>query len=237
MKRPTVALVLLVKNELEPMKEVLPQVDTTIFDDLLCMDGHSTDGSVEFLQSLGIRVVQQKEMGRGKAVIEAIEHTDVDALLFFSPDGNEDPSDLPHLIDTMMTNNADLVIASRFAEGSVSDDSDDPYRIRRAGNMFFSRLARLFWGGKVTDAINGYRLIKRNLLKQLNQDAQGYNIEIQQTIRCLKLKKRVVEIPTIELERVGPAKQSPTLKMGSQFTRVILTELLLGTRFLTSSRS
>jgi len=233
LKRPTVALVLLVKNELEPMKEVLPKVDTNIFDDLLCMDGHSTDGSIEFLESRGIRVVQQKEMGRGKAVIESIEQTDADALLFFSPDGNEDPSDLPRLIDTMIAHHADLVIASRFTEGSVSDDSDDPYRIRRAGNMFFSRLARLFWGGNVTDAINGYRLIKRDLLKHLNQDAQGYNVEIQQTIRCLKLKKRVVEIPTREFERVGLAKQSPTFKMGTQFTKVILKELLLGTRFLT----
>jgi hypothetical protein len=69
----------------------------------------------------------------------------------------------------------------------------------------------------------------------LNQDAQGYNIEIQQTIRCLKLKKRVVEIPTRELERVGFAKQSPTFKMGSQFTKVILKELLLGTRFLSQN--
>ncbi|RDE16212.1 MAG: hypothetical protein C4K48_02200 [Candidatus Thorarchaeota archaeon] len=235
MKRLSVALVLLVKNELEPMKEVIPRIDASIFDDLLCMDGHSTDGSVEFLESLGIRVVQQKEIGRGKAVIEAIEQTDADALLFFSPDGNEDPSDLPHLIDTMIAHHADLVIASRFTEGSVSDDSDDPYRIRRVGNMFFSRLTKLFWGGSVTDAINGYRLIKRSLLKHLKQDAQGYNIEIQQTIRCLKLKKRVVEIPTRELERVGPAKQSPTLKMGSQFTRVILKELFLGTRFLSKS--
>jgi glycosyltransferase involved in cell wall biosynthesis len=234
-KRPTVALVLLVKNEIEPMKAVLPKVDTAIFDDLLCMDGHSTDGSVEYLESLDVRVVQQKEMGRGKAVIESIDETGADALLFFSPDGNEDPRDLPRLIETMISHRADLVIASRFTEGSVSDDSDDPYRIRRAGNMFFSRLARLFWGGNVTDAINGYRLIKRDLLKQLNQDAQGYNIEIQQTIRCLKLKKSVVEIPTKELERVGLAKQSPTFKMGSQFTKVILKELLLGTRFLTQN--
>jgi len=235
MKGLTVALVLLVKNELEPMKEVIPKVNTTIFDDLLCMDGHSTDGSVEFLESKGIRVIQQKEMGRGKAVIESIDQTDADALLFFSPDGNEDPNDLPLLIDTMKANHADLVIASRFAKGSVSDDSDDPYKIRRVGNIFFSRLARLFWGGNITDSINGYRLIRRDLLKSLNQDAQGYNIEIQQTVRCLKLKKRVVEIPTKELERVGPAKHSPTFKMGSQFTRVMLKELLIGTRFLSKS--
>jgi glycosyltransferase involved in cell wall biosynthesis len=143
-KRPTVALVLLVKNELEPMKAVLPKVDTKIFDDLLCMDGHSTDGSVEYLESLDIRVAQQKEMGRGKAVIESIDQTKADALLFFSPDGNEDPSDLPRLIEVMISHHADLVIASRFTEGSVSDDSDDPYRIRRAGNMFFPELPDCF---------------------------------------------------------------------------------------------
>ena len=234
MTKTTIALVLLVKNELEPLKVVLPKVDTSLFGDVLCMDGHSTDGSVEYLESQGIRVIRQKEMGRGKAVIEAIEHTDMDALLFFSPDGNEDTRDLSKLVDTMKQTDADLVIASRFAKGSVSDDSDDPYKIRRVGNMFFSRLAKLFWGGQVTDAINGYRIIKKDVLRQLNQDATGYNIEIQQTIRCLKLKKRVCELPTIELERVGPAKQSPTYKMGVQFSKVILSELLLGIKFLKS---
>ncbi|MHA1908084.1 MAG: glycosyltransferase family 2 protein [Candidatus Thorarchaeota archaeon] len=234
MTETTIALVLLVKNELEPLKVVLPKVDTSLFDDVLCIDGHSTDGSVEYLESQGIRVIRQREMGRGKAVIESIEHTEKDALLFFSPDGNEDTRDLQKLVDIMKQTKADLVIASRFTKGSVSDDSDDPYKIRRVGNMFFSRLARLFWGGQVTDAINGFRLIKKSVLKQINQDATGYNIEIQQTIRCLKLRKKVLEIPTIELERVGPAKQSPTYKMGIQFSKVILSELLMGTKFLTN---
>ena len=84
----------------------------------------------------------------------------------------------------------------------------------------------------MTDSINGYRLIRKNLLRQLNQDAEGYNIEIQQTIRCLKLGRKIREIPTVELERVGPSKKSPTYKMGYQFMKVILNELLIGRGFL-----
>lgn len=226
-----VALVLLVKDELEPMKVVLPRIDMTIFSDVFCMDGHSKDGSVEFLEARGIRVIRQKELGRGKAVIESGNHTQADALLLFSPDGNEDPRILPVLVEKMKETKADLVIASRFRVGSLSDDSDDPYRIRRTGNMFFSRIIRLLWGGSVTDAINGYRIIRRSTLHNLQQDARGYNIELQQTIRCLKLGKRIEEIATHELERIGPQKQSPTFKMGVQFTKTVFRELMIGLRF------
>ena len=74
-----VALVILVKNEIEPLKAVFPKIDTSIFADIFCMDGHSDDGSVEFLQSNGVRVIKQKVLGRGLAVIESLEHTDADA--------------------------------------------------------------------------------------------------------------------------------------------------------------
>jgi glycosyltransferase involved in cell wall biosynthesis len=229
---PTVAIVLLVKNELEPMKEILPEIDLSVADDIFCMDGQSTDGSVEYLQEKGIRVVTQKTMGRGNAVTESITESEADYLLYFSPDGNEDPNDIPVLINRMRETRAALVIARRFGPYAQSDDSDDLFYIRKIGNLFYSLTVRIFWGGKIWDAINGFRLVNRNVLLRLNQDVAGHQIEIQQSIRCLKLGLPIEEIPTIEAVRVGGQRKSPTWKMGLQFLRLIAKELITGRKFL-----
>jgi len=214
------------------MKEVVPRIDPNAADDVICMDGQSTDGSVEYLEEKGIRVIIQKAMGRGHAVTEAINQTDADYLLYFSPDGNEDPNDIPKLIERMRETGAALVIARRFGPFAQSDDSDDPFYIRKIGNLFYSFIVRMFWGGKVWDAINGFRLVNKKALRLLNQDVAGHQIEIQQTIRCLKLGLRIEEIPTIEAVRVGGMRKSPTWKMGFQFLRLIIKELVTGTKFL-----
>ena len=214
------------------MMEIIPKIDLTVVDEVFCMDGQSIDGSVEYLEERGIRVITQQVMGRGNAVTEAIEHTDADYLLYFSPDGNEDVNDIPTLIERMRKTNAALIIARRFGPYAQSDDSDDPYYIRKIGNLFYSLTVRIFWGGKVWDAINGFRLVNRRVLKAINQNVAGYQIEIQQTIRLSKLGLRIEEIPTIEAVRVGGITKTSTIKMGFQFFRLIIQELVLGRKFL-----
>jgi glycosyltransferase involved in cell wall biosynthesis len=214
------------------MMEIIPKIDLTVADEVFCMDGQSIDGSVEYLEERGIRVITQQVMGRGNAVTEAIEHTDADYLLYFSPDGNEDVNDIPKLIERMRKTNAALIIARRFGPYAQSDDSDDPYYIRKIGNLFYSLTVRIFWGGKVWDAINGFRLVNRRVLKAINQNVAGHQIEIQQTIRLSKLGLRIEEVPTIEAVRVGGIRKAPTIKMGLQFFRLIIQELVLGRKFL-----
>ena len=53
----------------------------------------------------------------------AAEAVDTERLVFYSPDGNEDPEDIVRLDDALI-NGADLSIASRFAVGSVNEETD-----------------------------------------------------------------------------------------------------------------
>ena len=65
-------------------------------DEVLVVDGGSTDGTLEFFESRGVRVIRQERRGRGEAFRLAAQHARNDRLVFFSPDGNEDPDDIPH---------------------------------------------------------------------------------------------------------------------------------------------
>ena len=53
--------------------------------------------------------------GRGVAFRVAAEALNVERLIFYSPDGNEDPKDIL-LLDDLLLDGAHLAIASRFAK-------------------------------------------------------------------------------------------------------------------------
>lgn len=232
---PKTTLVLLTLNEIQGLRALYDRIPFDAVDEVIGVDGGSTDGTVEFLREKGVRVVQQQGKGRGSALILGGQVASGDAVLFFSPDGNEDPRDIPRIVERL-GQGFDLVIASRFLPGGQSDDSDDPLRIRRLGDRTFTALVNWLWKGfRLTDVINGYRGIQRSVFQRLNLDATYYEIELQMTIRCKKLECRITELPTIEFPRVGGRTKSKMWKMGVLFTRALVREILLGRRFLNRS--
>jgi len=217
-------LIILTRNEVEGISSLFNMLPLGMFDEVLVINGKSRDGTVEFCRSKGLKVISQRQLGRGAAFLEATERATGEILVFFSPDGNEDPSVIPELV-RLLEGGYDLAIASRFAKNARSDDSDDPWHIRRIGNRLFTYIVNALWDAKVTDSINGFRAIKKSKLLELRQDALGYDVELQMTIRAAKSGYRIAEVPTIEMRRIGGSRKSETWWMGVKFLKVILKEL------------
>ena len=224
-----VSLIIFTRNEIEGIKSIFPLIPFDKVDEVIAIDGHSTDGTVEFLKQKGIKVVSQTKMGRGNAAIEGISHTAGDVVIFLSSDGNEDPNDIPKLIAKLKE--TDVAVASRFMHGAKSDDSDDPMRLRRFGNRFVTMLVNFFWNAKVTDSTNGLRGIRRAAWDKLGIDSPYHETEFQMTIRAAKLSMKIGEIPTTEGVRVGGIRYASTWKMACTFSKSLLRELWIGTNF------
>ena len=129
------------------------------------MDGGSDDGSVEFYKKNKIKFFTQKTKGRGAAIIEAFKKTKSDALIFFSPDGNENILDVKKIVNYLNEGN-DLIIGSRMIEGARNEEDDKFFKFRKWANNIFNFLANLFFnnGDYVSDSINGFRgLTKKSL--------------------------------------------------------------------------
>jgi glycosyltransferase involved in cell wall biosynthesis len=202
---PAATLVVLTLNEIDGVTAVFPKLPMHCLDEVLVVDGGSTDGTLEFFESRGVRVIRQKRRGRGEAFRLTVQHARNDFLVFFSPDGNEDPDDIPRLIDGLAAGH-DMVIASRFMRGARSEDADKfLFASRQWGNLLFTWFANILCGRGtwITDTINGYRAITRAAFARLAPDAEGYMIEYQMSIRALQLGLRVLEIPTHESPRIG----------------------------------
>lgn len=218
-------LVLLVLNEIEGLRKVWDDLPLDEFSITIAVDGGSTDGSREFLQARGIPILDQPIRGRGVAFRVAAEALQTERLVFYSPDGNEDPADITRL-DDLLLDGARLAIASRFATGARNEE-EDWLRPRARVNQALTWLANRFFNDHsyITDTINGFRALRRADLLELDTTVKRFPIEYQISIRSMCRGWDIREIPTIESPRCGGESKAISWPVGKDHVKVFLTEL------------
>lgn len=224
MKRDS-TLVLLVLNEIDGLRLVWDELPLDEFARVLAVDGGSVDGTREFLTERGIPILDQPIAGRGVAFRVAAEASDTERMVYYSPDGNEDPADIVRL-DDLLLSGADLAIASRFAVGAINEETD-VLRPRARVNQTLTWLAnRLFnHGPYVTDTINGFRAMRRSALLDLQTTVKRFPIEYQISIRAMRRRWRIAEIATVEGQRAGGESKALSWPVGKDHLKVLLTEM------------
>lgn len=195
-----VTLFIPVKNEIEGVKAIMPQVKKEWVDEILFVDGNSTDGTKEYLEEKGYKVIVQKKPGLYAAWWEGFDAATGDIIIPFSPDNNSVPEIIPLLVEKMKEG-YDMVIASRYAKGAKSHDDS---LLTSFGNKLFTGMINLLFGGNYTDALVMYRAFRKDLLSKLNmREAEGGMFEITLAIRCAKYGFKTTEVPADEPARIG----------------------------------
>jgi len=221
-----ISLVILTLNEITGLKKIFSRIPIDSVNEVLAVDGGSDDGTIEFFQQKSIPVFVQDQKGRGEAFRLAFQVAKGDALIFFSPDGNEDPADIPKFKPLLEQKN-DIVIATRMIKGSRNEEDDQFLRWRKWANKVFTLMANMVWNNQkyVTDTINGFRAITKNAWQKLMPDASGYTIEFQCSIRAFKKGLTIAEFPTSEWPRIDGREGSPSIHTGFAFLRLFISEL------------
>ncbi|MGM9992951.1 MAG: glycosyltransferase family 2 protein [Candidatus Bruticola sp.] len=222
------ALIILTYNEIEGSKALWERLPLRDFDEVLVVDGGSSDGTVEFYQEHNIKVVGQEVRGRGEAFRVGVRNTSSSLLVFYSPDGNEDPADIVKLCLCIESGEADIAIASRFMKTSRNEEDDQLFRFRAWVNRAFTFIANTLFnkGAYVTDTINGFRAVRRCAFEMLNLDECGFPIEYQMSIRAMKKALRIVEISTVEGDRLGGESKCLSFPVGWGHVKVLGREIM-----------
>lgn len=217
-----VSLILFTLNEIEGMKAVVPLFDASWYDQLLVVDGGSTDGTIQWARDRGFEVMVQRQPGLGAAFLESLPLITGDIAIYFSPDGNSVPDRIPPLVDKMREGH-DIAIVSRYLEGAVSLDDD---RITALGNWGFTRLVNLLYGSRLSDVLVIYKAYRTELLREARVNTRGNAWASQVLCRALRRGARVAEIPGDEPARIGGERKMTPLRFGSQELYTILRERL-----------
>lgn len=205
------------------MKAVMPLVKREWVDEILFVDGGSTDGTLEYAQDQGYKIVHQtRTKGITGAYQEGLPHVKTDICLAFSPDGNSVPERIPDLV-SKMKEGFDMVVVSRYLDGAKSED-DDP--VTAFGNWMFTRMINVIFGGHYTDSLVMFRAWRMSLMPMLKLETSvpRAGFEPLLSIRCAKHKLNTGEIPGDEPARIGGVRKMNPLINGMDILRLIAAE-------------
>ena len=218
----TTTLLVPTLNEIESIVRVMPQIDRAWCEQILIVDGGSTDGTVEWARDQGYEVLVQRGTGLRQAYQEALPHCRGDIVITFSPDGNSVPDRIPPLIEKMREG-FDMVIVSRYLPPAKSADDDV---VTAFGNWFFTTSVNVLFGGQYTDVMVMYRAFKRDILKRLDLEGDGpfagpervlhtkLGMEPLLSARAAKRKLKVGEIPGDAPPRIGGQRKLQIVRWG-----------------------
>lgn len=219
-----VTLLIPVLNEIKGVRLIMPRINKDWVDEIIVVDGNSTDGTREYFEENGYFLIRQKSKGVCGAYWECLEVAKGDIIIPFSPDNNSIPEIIPVLVNKIKEG-YDMVIVSRYLNGTKSYDDD---RITAFGNWMFTKMVNIFFGGKYTDVLVMFRAFKKELVKTLEMDTKRFpTFEVQLAIRCAKRKMKVAEIPGDEPKRIGSVRKMHPLFNGSAVLLEIIKELFV----------
>ena len=195
------ALIIVGKNEIQGIKKLFKKIPQKFFQEIHYFDGKSTDGSLEFFNSLK-NIEVHKNIKKGEIYTYASKVTKANNIVFFAIDGNEDPKDIPILLEKL--NNSDMCIASRFLKDSVNEEDGNLLPLRKWANIAFTFLVNIHLKSNISDTINGFRSIRRELIIQTDPEITkiGFDIEFQITIRAIKLKKKYQKFQLLSIQEL-----------------------------------
>ena len=226
-------LLVMALNEVEGMKAIMPKVDPSWVDQIIVVDGGSTDGTVDYARACGYEVYVQKQTGFRHAYTEVWPRVTGDVVITFSPDGNSVAELIPDLIAKMREGH-DMVIVSRYLGDAKSDDDD---LVTGFGNWLFTRTVNLLHGGHYTDVMVLYRAYRKDMAQELGLDrddayalperlfATKISWEPLLSVRAAKAKLKVSEIPGDEPPRIGGERKLKILRWGAAYYFQFIREL------------
>lgn len=220
MPKPTVSLVIPVKNEAENIAWVLERVEDNVTE-IILVDA-STDATLTIARQHrpDIRVVPQEGVGKGSALRSGFLAASCDVIVMMDADGSMLPQEISHYVH-FLTNGYDFVKGSRFIVGGGSQDIT---RIRLLGNRFLLGVFNYLYDARLTDLCYGFCAFHRRHLEHLNLSATGFEIEAEMTVRAMQAGLRIAEVPSLELARRSGASNLRAVRDGTRVLRTVVRD-------------
>ena len=201
--------------------EALKYVDTVIV-----IDDGSVDKTKDEAKQYGAMVIKHRSnLGKGRAIKTAFEYlSDLDckAVVFLDGDGQHDPAEIPQVLAPVLHETADMVIGSRFIEGSLKI----PF-YRRVGQTVLNYATSAGSRVWVTDSQSGFRSFSNLAVNKMKLKEKGFAVESEMQFIAAKQGLKIQEVPITTLYS-KKAKRNPFAHGFGVLLRIvslILTEI------------
>ena len=182
-------------------------------------DNNSTDDTAAQAARAGAIVRSCPRQGKGNVVRRMFADIDADLYIMVDGDGTYDVSAAPTLINTLIEQQADMVVGTR---NNVTVDAGR--RGHALGNRLFNFTYRSIFGNDFSDIFSGYRVFTRRYAKSFPAVSPGFEIETEMSVFASTLRLQTVEVGTYYGVRdEGSVSKLSSLKDGYRILRMIAT--------------
>lgn len=193
-----------------------------LVDEVVVVDDGSDDGSRDEVRAAGSTVTLLEHGKRrylGEVIRTFYRHAlaqGFEVVAVMASNGKDDPRNLRQLLQPIFAGEADYVQGSRYAAGGASERL--PWH-RALAIRLFTRAISLLSGRRTSDASNGFRAYRTQILRDPRIDWEApwqgvsYQVEIYLLLATIRLGYRVAEVPVTKLyPRDGKAYSKATAR-------------------------
>ena len=229
-----ISVVIPTLNEARNIGHVLAAMPPCV-DEVILVDGHSIDGTVEAARDVrpDIVAVRQSRRGKGNALAAGIAAARGEYVVLLDADGSMDPSEV-HAFVAALDAGADYAKGTRFRPPGGSDDLT---LLRRVGNAALNGLTNALFKTEFTDLCYGYNAFRRTHEGLLGLPhpheprsgrvwGDGFEVETLINIRAAKAGLVIHEVPSFEHPRRHGESNLHTFRDGLRVLRTIVRERL-----------
>ena len=188
-------------NEESKVGPSVRSVPRDLVDCICVVDNGSIDNTANEAEESGALVISHTvNLGAGGGIRTGLEYgrtNNYDLLAVLAGDNQDDPNDLYRAVDKIIDDNLDYIQGSRW----LSEGKRENMTLSRTIlTLVYSLLFRILFRKKITDATNGFRVFRREVLDnpKLNlwQDwLLQYELEPYLLIQTCKAGYKISEVP------------------------------------------
>ena len=136
-------------------------------------------------------IISSTNKGKGHALRKGINQATGKIIIFQDADLEYNPSDYTELIKPFLNDSADVVYGTRFISSRARRII---YFTNKVANFLLTTLVNIFTNKNFSDVETGYKLFKKDIIKDIILHENSFGIEIELTMKISKLNLKIFEV-------------------------------------------
>ena len=194
------SIIIPVYNEEKTILEVINRVKKVklknIKKEIIIVDDFSTDDTKKILTKLkdgSLKIFfHHGNQGKGAAIRTGLKYASGDIILIQDADLEYNPEEYENLLKPIMENKTKVVYGSRIA--AIKKNLKNMYKMHYLGNIILTGMTNILYASKITDMETGYKVFKREVIKNIKLKAKRFDFEPEITAKILKRKYKIKEV-------------------------------------------
>lgn len=199
LNRDLLTVVIPVLNEEKAIGKVIDEVKHYGYNNILVVDGGSTDRTVKIAKSKKVEVIKQEGKGKAKAVVTALKHVKTPYILIMDGDYTYPAKHIDDLYRKLLKGYDEVIGARKYNKGSQN-------LIHRLGNKLLTSFFNLLFGTKLSDMLSGMYILRKDKLSDALFETEGFSIESEIVAHIASTTQKIAEIPVEYRRRIGKKK-------------------------------